>query len=583
MSDIGYPVIEQIKYDPQATGELEDAINGDKHRHKLLMDYPTVYVIYSPIKSGGYKVYVGETNDIERRTEQHLNEDPKVRDDWRELSKSKDAQMFVIGHDHFNKSLTLDIENQMMLFMLGVPSVKKLNNRRENEQNEYYTSNEKDKIFSRIWRKLRGFDRDLFPVESIIRDSAIFKASPFHNLTTEQKNAKDIIIDRVIDALLSKKKGQLILVEGEAGSGKTVLLSTIFYLTSTLKDDGSPLRQGFDNLKNYVLVNHDEQLKVYEDIINKLNLNYKNDDVVSKPTHFINSHDESDPADVVLVDEAHLLWTQGKQAYRGQNQLDDILQRARITVAIFDRNQILKTEEYLEPQQIQNMEEKAMEQNNLIMLSNQLRIDANKETIQWIRDITDKKIIKKIPKDSKYDLRIFDDAKKMYEAIRDKALGDQKAGLSRILATFDWKYNSKRKPDNGDYWMVTAGDLSLPWNLQLKPKGDRTLKKLAWAEQEQTIDEVGSTYTIQGFDLNYCGVIIGPSVKYRNGHIVFDPDASENTNAIRNRTLQDGQKRKVASQLLPNELNVLLTRGVNGLYIYAVDDELRNVLLRSVN
>lgn len=31
-------------------------------------------------------------------------------------------------------------------------------------------------------------------------------------------------------------------------------------------------------------------------------------------------------------------------------------------------------------------------------------------------------------------------------------------------------------------------------------------------------------------------------------------------------------------ELLRNELNVLLTRGVNGLYIYAVDDELRNAL-----
>ncbi|GHP13914.1 hypothetical protein YK48G_13390 [Lentilactobacillus fungorum] len=580
MSDIGYPIIEKVKYDSHAASNLEDMIAGDKLKHKLLVEYPTVYVICSPIKSGGYKVYVGETNDIERRTEQHLNEDPKVRDDWRELSKTNDAEMFVIGHDHFNKSLTLDIENQMMLFMLGVPDVKHLNNRRENEQNEYYTSDEKDKIFSRIWRKLRGFNPDLFPVERIIRDSAIFKASPFHNLTTEQKNARDLIIDRVIDALLSKKTGQLILVEGEAGSGKTVLLSTIFYLISTLKNDGSILRQGFDNLKNYVLVNHDEQLKVYEDIINKLNLNYKNDDVVSKPTHFINTHDESNPADVVLVDEAHLLWTQGKQAYRGKNQLDDILKRARITVAIFDRNQILKTEEYLEPKQIQNLEEKAMENNNLIMLSNQLRIHANQQTIDWIRDITDKKIIKKIPEDKNYDLKIFDDAKEMYQAIREKALGDQKSGLSRILATFDWKYNSKRKPDNGDYWMVTAGDLSLPWNLQLKQKG-RSLKKLAWAEQSQTIDEVGSTYTIQGFDLNYCGVIIGPSVKYRNGHVIFDPDASENTNAIRNRTLQDGKKRKVASQLLPNELNVLLTRGVNGLYIYAVDDELREALLKA--
>lgn len=30
--------------------------------------------------------------------------------------------------------------------------------------------------------------------------------------------------------------------------------------------------------------------------------------------------------------------------------------------------------------------------------------------------------------------------------------------------------------------------------------------------------------------------------------------------------------------LLKNELNVLLTRGVNGLYIYAVDDQLREAL-----
>ena len=30
--------------------------------------------------------------------------------------------------------------------------------------------------------------------------------------------------------------------------------------------------------------------------------------------------------------------------------------------------------------------------------------------------------------------------------------------------------------------------------------------------------------------------------------------------------------------LLKNELNVLLTRGVNGLYIYAVDEQLREAL-----
>ncbi len=33
--------------------------------------------------------------------------------------------------------------------------------------------------------------------------------------------------------------------------------------------------------------------------------------------------------------------------------------------------------------------------------------------------------------------------------------------------------------------------------------------------------------------------------------------------------------------LLKNELNVLLTRGVNGLYIYAVDEQLREALKKA--
>lgn len=44
--------------------------------------------------------------------------------------------------------------------------------------------------------------------------------------------------------------------------------------------------------------------------------------------------------------------------------------------------------------------------------------------------------------------------------------------------------------------------------------------------------------------------------------------------------MDDGSKINVSEQLLENELNVLLTRDVHGLYIYAVDDELRNALLR---
>lgn len=118
------------------------------------------------------------------------------------------------------------------------------------------------------------------------------------------------------------------------------------------------------------------------------------------------------------------------------------------------------------------------------------------------------------------------------------------------------------------------------WNLQSKltRQQKRLNKGLAWAEQPQTLNEVGSTFTIQGFDLNYAGVIIGPSVKYRNGRIVFDKSQSENSKAKQRRSLDSGLKIDVSEEMLNNELNVLLSRGVNGLYIYAVDDALRAAL-----
>ena len=70
-------------------------------------------------------------------------------------------------------------------------------------------------------------------------------------------------------------------------------------------------------------------------------------------------------------------------------------------------------------------------------------------------------------------------------------------------------------------------------------------------------------------------------MKYRNGKIVFDPKESHNHKAIQNRTLSDGSKQKFGEILLQHEVRVLMTRGVNGMYIYACDDELREALKKA--
>jgi DUF2075 family protein len=45
--------------------------------------------------------------------------------------------------------------------------------------------------------------------------------------------------------------------------------------------------------------------------------------------------------------------------------------------------------------------------------------------------------------------------------------------------------------------------------------------------------------------------------------------------------LQDGTKRKFAETLISNSVNILMTRGVDGLFIYAQDEKLRKALIHA--
>lgn len=581
MTNIAKPIIKQIKDNREALDYFENIVlpAEDEKTQEIIANFPTVY-IHNWQDSGDFEVYVGESNDIFKRTRQHY--DAAVdKSKWQRKLMEKDARLFIIGHEHFNKSLTMDIENRLMHYMMSAERVKHVHNLRDNPQTSYYPVEELDEIFGRIWRGLRKENKELFPTESAIKDSAIYKASPLHKLTKEQKDARELILQKVSKALENGETRQLIFIDGEAGTGKTVLNSSTFYELYCQAEEEEK------TLKCYLLVNHDEQITVYEQIAEKLGLTAKYGKVVSKPTTFINNHSEDDPVDVVFVDEAHLLLTQGKQSYHGENQLKDIIARARVTVVMFDENQILTTEQFWEAQILEHYRNQAKAAENHIVLDKQLRMQADPVTMDWIDSFTKKGQLKEIPHTvDGYQIRVFDDPEMLDLEIQKKAK-EKDSALSRVLATYDWEYSQKRKPDDRlrAYWEVVIGKWHKPWNrelaAELSRKEKRKISGLAWAEQPQTINEVGSTFTIQGFDLNYAGVILGPSVKYRNGKIIFAPSESHNNKAIRNRTLSDGTKQKFGEMLIQHEVRVLMTRGVNGMYIYACDPELRAALLKA--
>ena len=130
--------------------------------------------------------------------------------------------------------------------------------------------------------------------------------------------------------------------------------------------------------------------------------------MVFKPTSFINSHKIEEPVDVVFVDEAHLLLTQGKMSYRGNNQLKDILKRAKVIVAMFDSRQILNTEQYIDEKDLDEYRNMSKLNNNYINLTEQLRMQIDKESLEWLDDFVDKGIVERIPKSSKkYEIKII--------------------------------------------------------------------------------------------------------------------------------------------------------------------------------
>lgn len=575
MSKILKPVIEEVKYESGSLDTLQETlkISFRDENKMLLFEYPTLYIVNDK-NSDGYSVYVGEITDIVRRTNQHLGE---IREDWMKFSKSNTTKMFVIGHHHFNKSLTLDIENRLMLYLSSVDKVSSIQNRRGNPQNKYYTSNEIDEIFTKIWRSLNKKNQYLFPAESIVRNSAIFKSSPFHKLTNEQIKAKNEIIFKITSALSKSEFGTLILVKGEAGAGKTVLMSSLIddLLNS---DDTEFIRE--NNAINLV-VNHDDQLSVYKEIEKKLEWKSGSTlDVTMKPTQFLNALKKQDvDAGVVVIDEGHLLLTAKNQAYQGGNHLKDILSKSKVVVLVYDDNQIMNKSQIWVDDSFLTLQHQAMVSGNLIELNNQMRIKASESTVNWIRNIIDERVITKLKEDNNYDVQIFNTPKALQDAIKLKDK-NQHLGISRLTATYDWEYSSQSKPKDKDHWCVEIDEWSCPWNREL-PR-DKKSSKLSWIEQPQTINEVGSTFTVQGFDLNYAGVIIGPSVKYRNGKIMFDISESKNKGAVQNRKLENGEMKNFGEDLLKNELNVLLTRGVNGLYIYAVDEELQEALKEAI-
>ena len=176
-------------------------------------NWPVVYLLYND-----KEIYVGETQNAVNRMEQHL----------KNPSRNKLKYVKIIFDNEFNKSAILDIEQQLIQ-LFGADNKYKLQNLNggQSEKHNYYQREKYINKLEKIWKELSKSGMTNMSIDKI-RNTNLFKYSPYNTLTSEQDNVCNAVIKDIISKFKEDKNGTSI-IKGVAGTGKTIVLINMIY------------------------------------------------------------------------------------------------------------------------------------------------------------------------------------------------------------------------------------------------------------------------------------------------------------------------------------------------------------------
>ena len=563
--------IKRTKFEPNSVSTL---VKTDTR----LKNWPVVYILTS-----SKEVYVGETLDYNKRMSQHL----------KTVEKNKLAVTHVVIHEKFNKSVCLELESILINLFTGDGKKTVLNANHGIVDADYYQRDSYREIFNEIFESLRSSYGLFSQSKPDIENSDLYKYSPFKQLNEEQENVVTSLSERIISSLSDKKSPlQEFIIQGGAGTGKTILAVYLIKLIAdysserpiTTEEDALPLTQAATKrpLRIGIVIPQSSLRQTIKRVFKSVD--GLSDKMVLSPFDVPKIVlNENAKYDLLIVDEAHRLNRFSTQAngsvfkmYRDNNralygesdkegdqhnQLDWMRTCSKNLVLLLDPTQAVRPAD---------MSSKVWESVIADSITNKLYFQLHSQMRMKLSEIDKYKALidalfgdrpieeSDVPDFSGYDFRIFTNFKEMHEALTRR---EEEYGLSRMVAGYAWPWISKGdKSDSAPYDFELDG-VSMRWN--------RTVE--SWVHSPTAFQEVGSIHTIQGYDLNYAGVIIGADVeldesgKYRvNKNNYHDKRGKANNKVANEKTTPERLRRYVA-----NIYKVLLTRGIRGTYIYA--------------
>lgn len=534
-------------------------------------NWPVVYFLRNNLYA-----YVGETSNVSSRLGTH----------WRHDSKKHLKAITIILSDRFNKSATLDLESLLIRYLNADGKYHLLNSLPGQTRHNYFQKKEiYEGMFEKIWRKFRD---EKLATKSIkqINNSNLFKYSPYKELTEIQLEAVSEILDFLLDEQL-----KVMVIEGGAGTGKSVISSYLFkLLNSDLSEyDAEELSEEFKVVIDRVRAIKEKALiqkmalaismSSFRSTMEKVfaNIPGLGRDMVIALGKLAESR-----YDLVVVDEAHRLKQRKNLAYYSAfdeparklnldpystNEMEWVLLQSQKAVFFYDKFQSIKPSDIDDEQFIAL---KSRSTTKVFQLKEQLRSQGGTAFSEFLERAFSNKLIPKerfiLPTQSKFEFEYFDSI----HDLRNQILSKNKAyGLSRLIAGFSWEWKSK-KTKKGSETDIEIDGLHLKWN---SDKSD-------WINSKESSFEVGSIHKVQGYDLNYCGVIFGKEIDFdwsNNCFVVYKDEYKDKNgkNGIKD-------ERQLLNYLL-NIYKTCILRGIKGTYVFAVNPGMKKYLKEHVS
>jgi DUF2075 family protein len=537
--------------------------------HRDYLSWPLVYFLNDETSKDAY---VGETTDVLNRMKAHSKTEKK-----KNLSSVN-----LILSDYFNKSATLDLEANLIRYIAADGQYNLQNGNLGIANHHYFQQKEIYwELFKNIWDELKSMGIARHSLEHI-DNSDLFKYSPYKSLSKEQINSLKLILNCLLD-----KNARVSLIQGGAGTGKSILAIFLFKLLKT-------------NLENFNFSDFEEDddelfklLKKVKDHYGEINMAlvipmasfrktiskvFKNIQGLSPKMVIGPSELAKQKYDLVIVDEGHRLRRRVNLGpyfkpfddtcnlfgldKMSASELDWLLIQSKKTLLFYDRHQSIKPSDVLRKRFIELENDSST---RIETLKTQFRSRGGNDYVQFIHEILSDNTKQRDKFQSvDYECFLFNDIQNMIDEIHKKETSD---GLSRIVAGYAWEWLSNK---NKDAYDIEIGDAKLRWNSVA----------IDWVNSKNSINEVGCIHTTQGYDLNYVGVIIGPELDYDFEKNQLTINKSRYKDKAGKNTISD---ENILKDYILNIYKTILLRGVKGVFIYACNENLRKYLSNFLN